>query len=85
MGKEILGELVRAEGGTEKLVDIVPWEFTNQKTYPLSVDAARGDSIRVSCTWDNTTDNTILPGPRTTDEMCNMAFIAWPAESAMCR
>lgn len=83
-GKEIVGELVRGDGGTEKLVDVVPWDFTNQKTYPLSVDAAAGDSIRASCTWNNETASTILPGPRTTDEMCNIAFIGWPAAAAAC-
>jgi Copper type II ascorbate-dependent monooxygenase, C-terminal domain len=84
-GKEIVGELVRADGSVERLVDVVPWDFTNQRTYPLSVDAKGGDSIRASCRWDNPTATTILPGPRTTDEMCNLAFVAWPAAAAECR
>jgi hypothetical protein len=84
-GKEILGELVRANGAAETLVDVTDWDFTNQKTYPLSVDATSGDSIRVSCTWDNQTTTTILPGPLTEDEMCNLAFIGWPASAAVCR
>lgn len=83
-GKEIVGELVRADGTAETLVDVVPWDFTNQRTYPLSVDAVAGDSIRAACTWDNPTTNTILPGPLTGNEMCNLVLIGWPAASANC-
>lgn len=83
-GREIIGELVRATGTAETLVDVTSWDFNDQKTYPLSVDARDGDSIRVTCTWDNTTANTILPGPLTQNEMCNLALTAWPAASAAC-
>jgi hypothetical protein len=53
--------------------------------YPLDVNAVAGDELRLACTWDNTTPNYILPGPKTSDEMCQLGLIAWPAEAASCR
>jgi hypothetical protein len=71
-------------GTTTTLVDVVPWNFLAQKRYPLSVDAHAGDEIGVTCKWNNTSDNYVFPGPLTENEMCNAAFIAWPAASATC-
>jgi hypothetical protein len=82
-GKEISGELVHG-ASTTTLVEVSDWDFHRQKTYPLMIDAVAGDEVRVSCTWDNATPNYILPGPLTTNEMCNLAFIAWPAAAATC-
>lgn len=83
-GKEITLRLTRSDGEPAPLIDVVPWDFHRQRTYLLGVDAAPGDAIELSCTWDNPTNEYVLPGPRTTDEMCNAAFIAWPAEAAHC-
>jgi hypothetical protein len=82
-GKEIASTLVRRSQSTP-LVDVVPWDFHAQRTYPLDVDVAAGDEVHVACTWDNATANYVLPGPRTSDEMCNLVFIGWPAAPASC-
>jgi hypothetical protein len=84
VGKEITLALARSDGETASLLDVVPWDFQRQRTYLLGTDAAPGDAIQLGCVWDNPTTEYVLPGPRTTDEMCNAAFIAWPAESAHC-
>jgi len=84
-GKEIAVDLLRGDGTATVLVDVNPWAFHQQRTYPLSVDASAGDKLETHCTWENTTDQYILPGPRTEDEMCTTALIAWPADAANCQ
>ena len=32
----------------------------------------------MTCSWDNTTDQYVLPGPKTTDEMCGLGLIVSP-------
>jgi hypothetical protein len=83
-GKEISAERVHS-ASTTTLVDVVDWDFHHQKTYPIAVDAVAGDQLRISCTWNNPTPDYILPGPLTSNEMCNIGFIAWPAAAASCR
>ena len=84
VGEEISADLEHAEGGTTPLVDVTDWDFNWQRTYPLDVDARAGDQIRVRCVWQNPTEEYVLPGPRTENEMCNAVFIGWPASSAVC-
>jgi hypothetical protein len=83
VGREITVELMSSSGTTE-LANVAAWDFRHQRTYPLDIDASAGDQIRVSCTWENPSDEYVLPGPKTENEMCNAAFIAWPAISASC-
>lgn len=48
------------------------WDFDNQLSYelrePVRVDA--GDTIKLSCDYDNPTDQVITGGERTDEEMC---------------
>ncbi len=84
VGHEISANLERVAGDTTPLVDVTNWDFRQQRTYPLDVDALAGDQVRVRCVWQNPTEEYVLPGPRTADEMCNAVFIGWPASSAFC-
>jgi hypothetical protein len=83
-GMEITVDLLGADAGADRLVDVVPWDFHRQMTYPLSIDAIAGDRIQTQCVWQNNTSSYILPGPLTENEMCNAVLIAWPAENASC-
>jgi hypothetical protein len=83
IGEEIALELVQPDA-TQSLVDVAPWNFLAQKRYPLAVHARAGDRIRTSCRWNNTGDAYVFPGPLSENEMCNAAFIAWPATAASC-
>jgi hypothetical protein len=71
------GRLLRGAAET-RLVDVDPWEFDRQRTYPVAVAALAGDLIETTCTWSNPGDDYILPGPSSTDEMCNQALVGWP-------
>jgi hypothetical protein len=66
------------------LVDVVPFVYDAQRAYPVDVMFAAGATIDSACTWQNTTDGVVLPGPKLTDEMCEQAIIAWPVEAARC-
>lgn len=79
-------EIVRLSGGTETLTHVDPWDFDNQTTYSQDppVEVAPGDEVRVTCTYDNPTNQTVTWGENSEDEMC-FDFMAiypidpWPA------
>jgi hypothetical protein len=54
------------------LVDIGSWVYDHQLHYFLGTprDVAAGDLWRLSCTWDNPTDQDRFWGEATSDEMC---------------
>ncbi len=81
-GQEFHGAVLRQDGTTMPLIDVVPWDFYRQLTYTVDVDVSAGDQIQTQCIWFNQTDNYIFGGPLTTDEMCNQALLVWPASSA---
>jgi hypothetical protein len=84
VGREISADLERVGGDTMRLVGVTDWDFGQQRTYPLDVDAVAGDQVRIRCVWENPTPEYVLPGPRSEDEMCNAVFIGWPAGLASC-
>ena len=84
MGKLFDSTLVRAKGDASAFVHVEPWDFAHQVVYPKDVVLSAGDAIDLTCTWDNTSDQTIHDGLYTSNEMCSFAFIAWPPESSRC-
>ena len=65
-------------GGVLTLVDVPTWSFVRQAAVAVDADIAAGDVLDMTCTWLNTTDHYVLPGPKTTDEMCGLGLIASP-------
>jgi hypothetical protein len=59
-------------GGDTCLLTIDDWDFNWQNTYVLAepVTVKKGDTLSVSCTWDNPTDEDVNWGEGTGDEMC---------------
>jgi len=84
LGQEIEVDSGPQGGSASVLIDVAPWRFQNQAVYPLDVDASGGGTLRLRCTWNNTTDHYVFAGPRTEDEMCQAGLIAWPAAAATC-
>lgn len=86
LGKSISVRLERADGGEECLVDIPDWDFNWQQTYKMrpgeSVIVNPGDSLHLTCTYDNSASNQAVVngeqlapkdvrwGDGTLDEMC---------------
>jgi hypothetical protein len=60
------------------LIDVPNWDFHWQQPYeyatPLTVRG--GDTIRISCTWDNPTSADVQWGESTVEEMCVAFFYA---------
>ena len=83
VGKEFHSVVLRGSSRSP-LTDVAPWDFDAQRTYAIDVDLAEGDVIETSCVWQNDGDAYVLPGPKSSDEMCNQGLIGWPASSADC-
>jgi hypothetical protein len=84
LGKEFHGAVIRRDGTRLPLIDLPTWDFNAQRTYPLDVRLEPGDTLETTCVWENPTEEYVLPGLLTTDEMCNQGFIGWPKDSARC-
>ncbi|MBL8191472.1 MAG: hypothetical protein JNK38_25875 [Acidobacteria bacterium] len=87
LGKQIKVELTRPGQPTECLINVPAWDFNWQGAYLYQspVSAPGGSRVKLSCTFDNSTDNPFNPsnppkpvrwGEETTDEMA-LAFIAF--------
>ncbi len=67
-----LGKHLRVEKGGACLMDIPRWDFHWQQLYfyeqPVMVSA--GESVKLTCTWDNPGSTAIGWGEGTSDEMC---------------
>jgi hypothetical protein len=68
----------RANGSRETLID-VPFDFNNQITYGLDQVLKTGDSLTITCYFQNDTDRTLVWGTSADDEMCGGTITAWPA------
>jgi len=69
---------ITAPAGAFTLVDVPTWNFNQQVAVAVDADVAAGDLLDVTCSWMNSTDRYVLPGPRTTDEMCGLGLIVSP-------
>jgi len=59
-----------------------PFEFGHQHQYPISRTLVRaGESLEVTCTWDNTSDQEVGFGDSTLDEMCFAGIVRYPASN----
>ena len=87
LGKTIKVEITRPGQPTECLINVPAWDFNWQGAYLYQnpVIAPGGSRVKLTCTFDNSTDNPFNPsnppkpvgwGEETTDEMA-LAFIAF--------
>jgi hypothetical protein len=84
LGSEFHGTVIRANGQREPLLDLASWSFDHQLIYPVDVQLEPGDAVETRCQWENPTDTAVLPGPRSSDEMCNQGLFLWPFDHARC-
>jgi len=76
-----LGSHMKATHNGTVLLD-EPYSFTEQLNHlidPVMVHA--GDSIGVTCTWNNTTSNTVSFGDSSLQEMCFLGLYRYPASN----
>jgi hypothetical protein len=84
LGSAFHGTVIRGDGRREALLDLPSWSFDHQLIYPVDVQLQAGDVVETQCLWMNPTDATVLPGPRSSDEMCNQGLFVWPFDHARC-
>jgi len=77
LGREISVTLTQ-NGKDSCLVDIPKWDFHWQQFYFYDqnryIQGKKGDSVKVTCIYDNTTDMAVSHGEGTSDEMCLSYF-----------
>ena len=84
LGAHFEGTIVRADGSREPLLTVPVWDFSHEPLYTVDASLEDGDAVETACSWNNTTDATVMAGPYSTDEMCNQGLVVWPRESATC-
>lgn len=75
-----LGRSIRVRNATtdQCLINLPTWDFHWQQPYQYQtpVEVHGGETIEITCTWDNPTDRTVTYGEGTSDEMCVNFFYA---------
>ena len=67
------------------IISLTNWQFQSQYFYSLPVTIAAGDRIETTCTYNNTTSNTVRSGTSTTDEMCfGFTYVTPPPAAEYC-
>ena len=66
------GKSVTLLAGNQCLLNIPRWDFQWQQSYfrPAPYVLPNGQSVKMTCTWDNPTSATIRWGENTANEMC---------------
>lgn len=72
LGRSARIEVQHTDGSTTCVLDIPRYDFAWQRGYSLTtpVSVAPGDTLRLSCLWDNPTSEIVSWGEGTGDEMC---------------
>ncbi len=85
IGAAFSQEILRADGSREELIALDGWDFDLQIPYHTPVVIQPGERLRTTCTFTNTSDQTVINGPGTNDEMCfNFAYVTPPPPSRYC-
>jgi copper type II ascorbate-dependent monooxygenase-like protein len=64
-------EIVPEGGGApQRIYENTQWEHPLSYWPDPPIHLARGQKMRITCTWQNTDDHMVSFGPKTTDEMC---------------
>jgi len=63
-------EHVRPDGTRDMVYETTDWQHARPKWPDPALHLAKGDRMRITCTWHNTDAKAVRFGPETTDEMC---------------
>ena len=65
-------EVEYADGSSQCQSRSEKWDFDNQLSYMFKEKPVlrAGDTMKIDCTYDNPTDQTVRYGERTDEEMC---------------
>ena len=77
LGTNMSATIHRADGKDEVVFD-QPFDFSSQLHFPVDHKLHKGDTITISCKFNNTTDRGVPFGESSDTEMCYMFTYAWP-------
>jgi hypothetical protein len=80
LGSRMVLEVGDSESTLQEVFRRDPFDFDDQRIDPIDVTIAPGQMTRVTCTFDNTTPQTITYGESTTNEMCY--FVGFAVDQA---
>ena len=70
LGRALESHIEKPDGTIVPLANVPNYDFEYQNTYPVLAELDVGDTVRASCTWQNTTSGTVGFGEATNEEMC---------------
>jgi len=78
LGTHLKAVAKRAQGEPVTLFD-GPYDFNEQRQYPADMlKLSAGDTVDVECTYNNTTDQTVMFGNSSLEEMCFVGLYRFP-------
>jgi len=80
IGKRMSTSILRTGGMTEMIFD-KPFSFGNEAHYYADVELKAGETLKTSCTFNNTNDYGVPFGESSDTEMCYQFTFAWPAHA----
>jgi hypothetical protein len=77
-----LGRTIHVQLDGTCIIDVPKWDFHWQQGFffeqPQGQAFYAGQTVSLSCTWDNTTSQNVTWGEKTSDEMCLTFFYVTP-------
>jgi len=80
LGRSATLRAIHADGTETCILDVPDYDFNWQRSYRLQepVAMALGDTLELTCVWDNDTDQDVAWGDGTGDEMClGVTLLTW--------
>ncbi|HUH03345.1 MAG TPA: hypothetical protein VML75_15215 [Kofleriaceae bacterium] len=86
LGVHLKGTLIPAGGGADIVLFDDAYDFDAQVHVLLDPiqPLAAGDQLTVTCTYDNTTGQTVTFGESSDDEMCFLGLAVYPSNQTLC-
>ena len=81
LGKRISAEVTPMAGGASQMIADQTWDFKDQGLYSVKGSATVGDTVKVTCRYDNPTEKDVNFGLTTSDEMCVNVLYYYPAKT----
>jgi len=80
LGRRIETHVTPAGSGAARQLSDITWDFSDQGIYPVDGQAAMGERVETSCTYDNPKDKAVEFGLHTDNEMCVNVLYYYPAK-----
>jgi hypothetical protein len=79
LGKRTVATVTPKDGGADRVLSDIGWDFSDQGLYDAKGSAAVGDTVKVTCEYDNPSGEEVGFGLGSADEMCVNVLYFYPA------